>query len=117
MICPFMSGALLKKKQDIYNILSEFIIEYTDVLSFAHAKTELEKLKYVMMSPKQVALFNLISPPENPMKKIYEKRVSILYKYSKDNKAQIRQAKKFLEDLKKGKTKTLLDYKILELLA
>ena len=117
MICPFIAGNLLRKKQDIYNILSEYIVEYTDVLSFAKAKTEIEKLKYVLMNPKQMAMFNLIPPPENPIKtqKIMN-RVSILYKYSKDYKAQIRQAKRYLEELQSSKKKTLLDVKILELL-
>ena len=69
------------------------------------------------MNPKQMAMFNLIPPPENPIKtqKIMN-RVSILYKYSKDDKAQIRQAKRYLEELQSSKKKTLLDVKILELL-
>ena len=67
---------------------------------------------------KQLSLFNLISAPENPVKiKKCLNKVSILYKYSKDSEAQIRQAKKFLDDIKLGKKKTHLDVKLLELLA
>jgi hypothetical protein len=117
MICPVMAGALLRKKLNIYNILSDYSVEYTDVLGLTEVKSEIEKFKYVFLNPKQLAMFNLIVPPENPVKKAEIKnRVSILYRYSKDKKAQIKQAEKFLEEIH-SKAKTKLDYKILELLA
>ena len=117
MICPIIAGSLLKRKQQIYNVLSEYSMDYTDVLSFTETKAEIEKIKYVFLNPKQLAIFNLISPPENPMNiESLKKKVSILYKYSRDKKAQLKQAIKFLDDLKLGKPKTKLDFKILELL-
>jgi hypothetical protein len=117
LVCPNISGELLKKKIDIYTFLTDYSVEYTDVISFVNTKSDLEKLKYVLMNPKQIALYNLISPPENPIKKSdFKNKVSFLYRYQRDLKSQIKQANIYLEDLKKGKRKSHLDYKLLELL-
>jgi hypothetical protein len=117
-ICPICGGKIMRKKIEIFNFLLDFSVEYTDVLSFVNTKLDLEKLKYVLMNPKQIALYNMICPPENPLKKTnFKNKVSILYRYQRDKKAQIRQADIYLEQLKNGKDKSHLDYKLLELLS
>ncbi len=117
IVCPKIAGKSLKKKIDIYDFLTDYSVEYTDVISFVNTKSDIEKLKYVLLNPKQIALYNLIAPPENPIKKTNLKsKVSILYRYQRDHKAQMKQANVYLEDLKKGKEKSHLDYKLLELL-
>ena len=91
------------------------MFDYTDVINFAKTKCEVEKLKYVLFTSKQLALFNLISPPENPLKSNLTKKVSILYKYSNDHQAQIRKVKKYLEKCKDPSKLTSLDKKLLDL--
>jgi hypothetical protein len=113
-VFPCCSNPLLKRKINVYEQLIDYVLEYTDIISFSKTKLEVEKLKYVLLSTKQLALFNLISPPENPLKTNIKKKVSMLYKYSKDPQAQIKQAKKYLSKLKESQP-TGLDKKLLDL--
>jgi hypothetical protein len=115
-IFPCCSNTILKKKLNIYESLLDFVLEYTDIVSFSKTKSEVEKLKYVLFTTKQLALFNMINPPENPLKPNLKKRVSMLYKYSLDQKAQIKQAKKYLAKLRENPPSGL-DKKLLDLFA
>ena len=115
---PCYKGVNIKKKERIYDLLKDYISEYTDVINFAKTKLEVEKIKCLLFTPKQIALFNLIPKPENPLKPNLKKKMSILHKYSKDPIAQILKAQKFIENCKnpdKKSRQTKLDKKLLDL--
>ena len=92
-------------------------MEYTDVITFVNTTTELEKLKYILFSEEQLALYNLISSPEIPIKDNFKKKVSKLYKYSKNIKDQRNEIIKFNEKLKSNVIElSSLDKKLMELI-
>ena len=112
---PCCSSVNLKKKENIYGLLLDHVNDYTDIVNFAKTICEVDKLKFVLFNSKQLALFNLISPPENPLNPDLKKRISVLFKYSKDNDAQIKQAKKYLKRCQDSSKMTDLDKKLLDM--
>ena len=87
----------LKRKNNIYQNLIYYVIEYTDLLNFAKIKSEFEKFKFVLISKTQIALFNLIDN-ENPLKDNLNNRLSDYYNYSRDLEAQYNQVKEFYRE-------------------
>ena len=114
---PCFRNKNIKQKERILKSINHICMEYTDVITFVNTTTELEKLKYILFSEEQLALYNLISSPEIPIKDNFKKKVSKLYKYSKNIKDQRNEIIKFNEKLKSNVIElSSLDKKLMELI-
>ena len=102
---PCFKNDYLIQKEKVFDSIDNIITGYTDILSIIINTTEVEKLKYILLSEHQLALFNFISLPEIPLKKNMKKKVSNLYKYSKNYKDQEQQIIKYIEKLKSKEKK------------
>ena len=110
-------GENLKNKEKIFQSLENKLINYTDILEIVHTKTELEKLKNILFSKEQLALFNMISSPEIPNKTNFKKKISHLHKFSEDKKEQEEEISKLNEKIKsKNHILSPLDKTLIELI-
>ena len=81
--CPCFTSKKTKKKENIFNEMTKFTIEYTDIVNYALLKSEFEKLLFVIFNKTQLALFNLIPCPQNPERKGEVSNVTKAYQYTK----------------------------------
>ena len=114
---PCLINENLKKKDIIFNSIIEHMNEYTDILSFVNTRTEILKMKNILFSKHQIALFNLISLPEIPIKENFKKKVSGLYKYSMDYNDQDREIINLNEKVKSANyIMSSIDKKLIDLI-
>jgi hypothetical protein len=98
----------------LFSNLQNIASNYTDIVSIAKTKKELEKLIYVLFDKEQVALFNLIPLPENPFKEKFNERISQAYTFYLDKEHQQSKARQFFR--KNQLKRSHLDEKILKYL-
>ena len=114
---PCFRNENLKKKDEIFDSIMEYINEFSDILTIVDNKMEIEKLKNALFSKPQIALFNLISLPEIFSKKKLTKKVSLYYDYSRNFKQQNQEIIELFERVKrKDYILSALDEKLIELI-
>ena len=117
LFLPCFRREKLKKKNEIFNSIMEYIQEFSDVLTIVNSKIEIEKLKNTLFSKSQLALFNLISLPEIFSKKKLTKKISLYYDYSRNFKQQDQEIIELFERLKcKDYILSAMDKKLIELI-
>ena len=116
-ISLFLPCLIKNNKNNLFDSLNDYAIEYTDLLNLVNTKAELEKLKFVLLTEQQLAIFNLITLPEIPNKTVLRKDISKLYKYSRDLKNQDNELWKFNEKVNSGQLQlSKLEIKLIDLL-
>lgn len=108
LFCKPFASKRLKAKEVIYKELLAYTRQYTDVLFLIDRIFEIEKLKFVLFNKKQLALFNAIKKPENPLKMdfFHDKEYSKRFKF---NLSRSRQEKYYYEAMEVLKEKEKLD--------
>jgi hypothetical protein len=92
----------LKNVNDKFTKLIEYMNNYIDVLQMMRQFHELERLKFVLFNKKQLAIFQNIGIPEDPLHKKIDIRLNNFYDFQYDHKAQKKKAKEFF--IKERKT-------------
>jgi hypothetical protein len=113
VFCFVCSGKRLNKLNEIYQKLQEYAIQYTDVLHIARKISEIEKLKYIMFSKKQLAYFNHVCKLENPLKKGRPSKLTEFYKYSLDTHQQHKDIAEYLKKVASTEKKKRIDRKLI----
>jgi len=117
LLFPCFRNENLKKKDEIFDSIMEYINEFSDILTIVDNKMEIEKLKNALFSKPQIALFNLISLPEIFSKKKLTKKVSLYYDYSRNLNQQDQEIIELFERVKrKDYILSALDEKLIELI-
>ena len=75
----------LIKNLAIYHSLIDYVSEYTDILKFVEIQNEIEKLKYFLFDETELANFNWIEKPQNPLKQGHLRNVSKMFKLSRNS--------------------------------
>jgi hypothetical protein len=113
IFCHFISSKNLIRKETIYNLLIDQVLDYIDIIKLSKSLLEIEKLKFVLLNKEQLALFNMISNPESPLKIKLTNKLSDLYNYTFNEKEQLKYANNYVA---KGKKLSQIDRNLLELL-
>ena len=93
--CCFVNRKLSNRYSNFEELIS-FTIKYFDILEIVKKLHEFERLKYVVFSKKQIALFNYVNQPSNPL--IYSTQLNFITERLKfDN--DLEKQKKILESL------------------
>ena len=74
----------LIKNLAIYHSLIDYVSENTDILKFVEIQNEIEKLKYFLFDETELANFNWIEKPQNPLKQGHLRNVSKMFKLSRN---------------------------------
>ena len=114
--CPCHCSKKISLKEMIFNELEDYVMESIDIINIAKKSLELEKLKYVLLSKDQLALFNLISKPQNPTKKGAKNKVTNLYEYSRNKEMQLSTLKELIQNSTNINKLSLLHKRFIELI-
>ena len=71
----------IKEKLVKFNLFKNISSQYTDILKIIKKLNEINKLKYILMNKKQLAIFNLIDSPSSPISLNKISKYSEKYKY------------------------------------
>lgn len=91
----------LKNVNEKFNKLIDYMNNYIDVLQMMRQFHEMERLKFVLFNKKQLAIFQNIGIPEDPLHKKFDIRLNNFYDFQYDHKAQKKKAKEFFINKKK----------------
>ena len=78
--------------------MNEYAIGYTDVLNIAEHLNDIDMIKIVLFSKRQLALFNSIAKIENPLNLNGKNKLTYYYKFAKDMSSNRSIIEKYLKD-------------------
>jgi hypothetical protein len=102
-----------KKKEIYFKSLVEHTKKYSDGLSIIRAVNEMDKLKNIIFDEKQLALFNLVAQPKNPLENSIGEFKPV--SFNKERMAQIEIARNYLAEIRTKRNLTFIEKKLIEL--
>jgi hypothetical protein len=112
-ICCCKCGNI-KKLDDQFKKLYSYSISYTDVITIAKRFNEIDKIKFLLLNEKQMAIFNLKTEVTNPFA-TKKNKLTELFIYNQDSSAQEVVLKEFIQSLNHGKDPSTIDRKLIDL--
>jgi len=90
----------LKAKEEIFQLLLSQTSQYFDAIGMIEKMMEIDKLKCLLFSKKELAVFNKIPKPENPYKDDFycAKNYSEWFKFNLNKQKQLRYYNKYLKE-------------------
>jgi hypothetical protein len=116
---PCLASKKLKSLDIYFKKLNEYAIGYTDVLNIAEHLNDIEKIKIVLFSKRQLALFNSIANIENPLNLEGKNKLTSYYKFAKDMSSNRSIIEKYLKDYEENPdfgTDNKIDKKLIDLI-
>ncbi len=112
-ICCCKCGNI-KKLDEHFKKLYNYSISYTDVITVAKRFNEIDKIKFLLLNEKQMAVFNLKADVSNPYGN-KKNKLTQLFIYNQDGSAQEAVLKDFLQSLNDGREPSTIDKKLIDL--
>ena len=116
----------IKLKYSLYQKASEYLMKYIDIFSLIKMVDDMQKLKSVLLTNQQLALFNYISKPtiklsDNAKKEKPENYINNLEQLNSianfnNNVEIIQEIRNYYEELKKEKNWTIIDVRLFDYL-
>jgi hypothetical protein len=113
VFCLCFANDKLKKKEKMFRILVEHTKKYSDGMNVIKSVNEIEKIKNVIFDEKQIALFNLLCEPRNPLS-MMDGEIK-LNTSGKEKTINFEVAKSYLTEIKLKRRVSVMDKRLIEL--
>ncbi len=102
----------MKNLNEHFKKLYDYSISYTDVLTIANKFSEIDKMKFVLLDQKQMAIFNIKAKLGDPLRE-KKNKMTELFIYDKDRLAQEKTLKEYIQSISDGYNPSAIDRKLI----